>query len=86
MNLKNLKDVEAFRETLKKCEKDVFLIKQDGEEIIEEFNLKSTLSEYLGIAELIRDHGDEFELFCASKSDEGIFMEFFEKMNQEESK
>ena len=40
------------------------------------FNLKSKLSQYIAIAALLGQHGDELELFCSDSSDEGKFMHF----------
>ena len=72
--LKNIKDLEAFREAVRKCTGDVLLVKNDGSE---EFNLKSTLSEYLGLARLADAHGDEYEVFCQLSSDEGNLLKYF---------
>ena len=40
------------------------------------FNLKSKLSQYIAIAALLGQHGDELELFCSDRQDEGKFMQF----------
>ena len=34
------------------------------------------LSQYIAIAALLGQHGDELELFCSDSSDEGKFMHF----------
>lgn len=72
--LKNIKDLEAFREAVRKCKGEVYLIKNDK---TEQFNLKSTLSEYLGLARLADAHGDEYEIFCQLPSDEGNLLKYF---------
>lgn len=72
--LKNIKDLEAFKAAVHSCNGDVFLVKNDGSE---EFNLKSTLSEYLGLARLADAHGDEYEVFCQLPADEGNLLKYF---------
>lgn len=72
--LKNIKDLEAFKAAVHSCTGDVFLVKNDGSE---EFNLKSTLSEYLGLARLADAHGDDYEIFCQLSSDEGNLLKYF---------
>ena len=72
--LKNIKDLEAFKVAVHSCTGDIFLVKNDGSE---EFNLKSTLSEYLGLARLADAHGDDYEVFCQLSSDEGNLLKYF---------
>lgn len=72
--LKNVTNIEAFRAAVRLCKGDVILCSADGRET---FNLKSTLSEYMAIAELAKDHGDEWEIFCLDKSDEQYMLKFF---------
>ena len=72
--LKNIKDLEAFKEAVRKCTGDVYLIKNDK---TEQFNLKRTLSEYLGLARLADAHGDEYENFCQLPADEGNLLKYF---------
>jgi len=74
MLLKNAKDINALVAAVSKCKGDVLLRSMDGSE---EFNLKSTLSQYMAIARLCEDHGDEYEIFCMNKSDEAYMIEFF---------
>ena len=54
------------------CKGEVTLRSVDGDI----FNLKSKLSQYIAIAALLGQHGDELELFCSDSSDEGKFMHF----------
>lgn len=72
--LKNIRDLEAFREAVRKCKGEVYLVKNDK---TEQFNLKSTLSEYLGLAKLADNHGDEYEIFCQLPADEGNLLKYF---------
>ena len=74
MLLKNLEDARILIDIVKKCKGDVFLRSIDG---AEEFNLKSTLSQYMAISKLCADHGNEYEICCADENDEVYMMQFF---------
>lgn len=74
MLLKNATDVQKLIEAVSKCSGDVILRSVDGSE---EFNLKSTLSQYMGIARLCEERGDEYEVFCMNVSDEPYLLQFF---------
>lgn len=74
MLLKNAKDVKALIAAVKKCRGDVVLRSVDGSE---EFNLKSTLSQYIAIGRLCEEHGEEYEVFCMNKDDEPYMIQFF---------
>ena len=41
------------------------------------YNLKSVMSQYIAIAALLSEHGNELELFCDNKEDEKLFFSFF---------
>lgn len=79
MLLKNAKNIESLLAAIAKCSGDVYLRSTDGSE---EFNLKSTLSQYIGISRLCEEHGDEYEIFCANRNDEGYMMQFFYELKQ----
>ena len=72
--LKNVNNINDFWNSVDKCEGPVLLIKNDGSETL---NLKSTLSRYIAVGELLKEHGDEYELFCVNREDEGIMLNFF---------
>ena len=72
--LKNINDLDAFRAAVRQCKGDVYLLSQDK---TEQFNLKSRLSEFLGLAKLADAHGDEYEIFCQLPSDEGNLLKYF---------
>lgn len=74
MLLKNAKNIEALIEAVNKCKGDVILRSTDG---LEEFNLKSTISQYIAIAKLCEDHGDKYEVFCMNREDETYMLQFF---------
>ena len=77
MLLKNIKDVNLFINSLDKCSGTVILRSIDGSE---EFNLRSKLSQYIAIGRLCAEHGDEYEIFCCDKSDEGYMLNFFHEL------
>lgn len=69
MKLHNLGEVNDFLHTVNRCKGEVWLEDRDGSRI----NLKSKLSQYVAIAALLGEHGDELELFCDIPEDEGKF-------------
>lgn len=77
MLLKNAHDIDTLLDAVNKCRGDVILRNVNQ---FEEFNLKSTLSRYIAIGELCKDHGDEWEVFCMNKADEGYMMTFFREI------
>ena len=54
MKLSNIGEVNDFLEVVNRCEGDVWLQSVEGDKI----NLKSSLSQYVAIAELIKDEGN----------------------------
>lgn len=73
MKIHNIREVEEFTKAVDSCKGDVYLISQYGDK----YNLKSKLSQYVGVAALIGEHGEELELFCDCKSDEVNFLSLF---------
>ena len=74
MKLKNIEEVNAFLATVNSCKGEVWLESQYGDK----FNLKSKLSQYVAIGELLRDADEELELFCGNKEDEQKFFKYFQ--------
>ena len=72
--LKNIDNVNNFWTSIDKCKGPILLVKNDGSETL---NLKSTLSRYIAVGELLKEHGDEYELFCVDREDEWIMLNFF---------
>lgn len=72
--LKDINDVNNFKAAVKKCKGDVIVRHNKRNE---EFNMKSLFSEYLGLAELMKDHGDEYEVFCMNPNDTSYLIDFF---------
>lgn len=73
MKIKNIKDVETFLKVVNECKGDVTLTSIYGDT----FNLKSTLTQYVAIAALVGEHGEDLELWCTDKDDEHRFMQMF---------
>lgn len=69
MKLHNMGEVNDFLSTVDRCKGDVWLEDRQGSRL----NLKSKLSQYVAIAALIGEHGDDMELFCDFPEDEGKF-------------
>ena len=79
MLLKNANNINSLISAVEKCKGDVLLRSVDGKE---DFNLKSTLSQFLVIARLCEEHGDEYEIFCMNRNDEGYMMQFFFELKE----
>ena len=75
MKLSNIGQVNDFLNAVNNCVGKVWLIDTDGSKI----NLKSSLSQYVAVAELVTERGNELELFCDELIDEHIFFELFDK-------
>ena len=76
--LRNINDLEAFRTAVKQCKGDVILRSTDE---VEEFNLKSKLSEFIALGKLADAHGDEYEIFCMDRADEAVLLKYFYDKN-----
>ena len=72
MKLTKIEQVNEFLSIVDSCKGDVTLRSLDGDI----FNLKSKLSQYIAIAALLGQHGEELELFCSDREDDGMFMLF----------
>ncbi len=79
MLLKNANNIDSLLEAVSKCRGDVILRNINQ---YEEFNLKSTLSRYIAIGELCKEHGDEYEVYCMDKADEGYMIQFFMELDK----
>lgn len=73
MRITNIKQIDEFLAAADKCVGGVKLKSPYGDV----YNLKSKMSQYVAIAELLSDHGDELELFCEEGIDEQNFFKFF---------
>lgn len=78
MKLK-INDVNKFMEVINSCKDPVYLTDWEVNEYGEpnlKLNLKSTISMYIGIANLLSEHGDWFEIHTSNKEDEAKIMNF----------
>ncbi len=73
MKIKNIKNVETFLAVVNECKGDVTLTSVYGDK----YNLKSALTQYVAVAALVGDHGEELELWCTDKDDEKKFLKMF---------
>ncbi len=73
MKLTKISQIEDFLEAVNKAKDNVWLTSIYGDK----YNLKSLLTQYVAIGALLGDKGDELELFCDRKEDEGLFLKFF---------
>ncbi len=72
MKLKNIDQVHDFLKIVESCKGDVYLTSSYGDK----YNLKSKLSQYIAVAALLGEHGDELELWCDDKEDEPILLNY----------
>ena len=79
---KNINNINALQAAVASCQDSVILKSADGRE---EYNLKSALSLLMGIGRLCSEHGDEYEVFCANRADEGYMLKFFRELKQSEA-
>lgn len=79
MKLKNIQEVEEFRKVIHACTGDVYLKSQDGDV----FNLKSALSEYIALGQLLSEKGDTLELFASCRADEARLRGFLAALEKE---
>lgn len=75
MKLHNVTQINEFMDAISKCKGDVWLESVYGDR----YSLKSRLTQYLAIAELIGENADDLELYCKDSTDEVYFFEFFDK-------
>lgn len=69
----NKVDWKMFYDVVQTCKGGVYLNSIYGDR----YNLKSELSAYVAIAEIVHNHNEELELFCDLPEDEMRFMNFF---------
>ena len=79
MKLKNIKEVEQFRNVIHECTGDVYLKSTEGDV----FNLKSAMSEYIALGRLLSEQGDSLELFADRREDEARLLHFLGELDRE---
>ncbi len=72
MKLKDANQVNSFLAAVNECKDQVYLVSPYGDK----FNLKSQLSQYIAIAALVNQAGEDLELFCDTKEDEAIMLKY----------
>ena len=77
MKLNNVTDVQKFIAAVNACQNDVYLRSQEGDQ----FNLKSSLSQYIAIGRLIEDAGENLELFAQTREDEARLLNLLSALN-----
>ena len=78
MKLNNITDVQKFTAAINACKNDVYLRSQEGDQ----FNLKSSLSQYIAIGRLLEESGDSLELFAQTREDEAILLELLGELSK----
>lgn len=73
MKIYNLKNVEQFLHLLDECQGTVELITKDGDRL----NLKSKLSQYVGLSKLFKDaHHLDLEIIAHEPEDAARLLQF----------
>lgn len=75
MKFTNEIETSAFKDCLDSCRGPVYLCSQYGDR----YNMKSQLNYYLAIADLIRDKGQELEIYASNREDEARLLNFLLK-------
>ncbi len=78
MKLNNVTDVQKFVAAVNACKNDVYLRSQEGDQ----FNLKSSLSQYIAIGRLLEESGDSLELFAQTREDEALLMQMLNELSE----
>lgn len=80
----NTNNVDKFMEVIQSCEGPVYLTdwRDSNDEPNFKLNLKSTISMYLGVKNLLSNHGDWFEIYAPKREDEAKIMRFMMEENQ----
>lgn len=73
MRIKKVEQIDEFLKIVDESSGDVWLESKDGDK----FNLKSRLAQYVAIGMMLREEGDNLELFCSKLEDQAKFFEFF---------
>ena len=76
MKITTISDVERFNKVIESCKGDVWLESVAGDR----YNLKSGLTRYIAIADLLRDEAGNLELFASEREDEAKLIEFISSL------
>ena len=75
MRLKNNIEIRDLLKTIDLCQGNVWLESKEGDRI----NLKSELSKYVALGQLIKNNSNDLELFCSYREDTALLLKFFDK-------
>lgn len=78
MRLTDMHDVNAFLETVNSCKGNVYLRTPEGDQ----YNLKSSFSQYIAIGQLIAASGDKLEIFADDMEDWGKIYKLIKDLKQ----
>ena len=85
MKLKNSQDITALLAAVNTCEGDVVILRRgENNETKEEYNLKSLVAMIKGVAQLLGENSEEYELWCMNKRDEPKMLQYYHEKYQEE--
>ena len=76
MKIATISDVARFNKVIESCKGDVWLESVAGDR----YNLKSALTRYIAIADLLRDEAGNLELFASEREDEAKLIEFISSL------
>ena len=75
MKISSKVGVKEFKAAIDQARGDVWLESINGDK----YNLKSYLCRYIAIGEILSNHANDLELFCALPQDEPLFLRLFEE-------
>ena len=81
MRLRSEADVQEFLDAVSQCGGDVYLKSPEGDI----FNLKSSLSCYVAVGQLIQEKGDSLELFADRREDRALLMKMVADLMSEDT-
>lgn len=82
MRLRSEADIQEFLNTVRSCEGGVYLKSPEGDI----FNLKSSLSCYVAVGQLIQEKGDSLELFADRREDRALLMKMVADLMAEDTR
>ncbi len=77
MKIRTKQEVEEFQNAVNQCSGKVWLVAPNGKQ----YDLKSDVQQYLGIASLIGEGSEDMELFTSDFNDEMIMMDVYGRLS-----
>lgn len=78
MKMTSLTDIEKFKKVINECEGPVWLESIHGDY----YNLKSELSQYIAMVDLLRDKHEDLELFAQYQADKSRLGAFLSELRE----